>query len=282
MKNTTVVDPSGYRPTKAYYNLGFLKSRDARLVRILSEYLEPASRLQWQRVTDTIVFFGSARACPLQEAEARLAEIQKKIESTDKPGPALRRELRRAEQRMKLARYYEDAVRLAAMVVKWAKTLNGGMKRLMVCSGGGPGIMEAANRGAREAGGQSIGFSISLPTEQKTNPYVPPELAFEFHYFFMRKFWFVYLAKAMVIFPGGFGTMDEAFEVLTLTQTRKTRKKMPVVFYGSEYWRSAVDFEMMERWGTISAGDRRLVHYCDDPVEAFEYLKKELTRIHGL
>jgi len=265
---------------RAYENGDFLQGDNARILRILSEYLEPESRMAEQKVKDTIVFFGSARIQPLDESQRRFDELMKRVESgAYKPAEE---EMNQAARAVRLSRYYEDASTLAQLIVPWASSLEGRGKRLVICSGGGPGIMEAANRGASAAGGKSICLSISLPMEQSVNPYVSEELAFEFHYFFMRKFWFVCMAKAVVIFPGGFGTLDEAFEALTLVQTGKTRDKMPILFYGEDYWKDILHLEALARWGMISPEDLDLIHFCDEPHQAFEILKREIERTYGL
>ena len=253
---------------KAYKNMDFLMSREARTIRMLAEYLEPQTRFRRYRVTDTVVFFGSARALPGEAAE----ELVAKAKGAD--------DAERAQRELRLSRYYEDARRLAYLLTDWSKGLELPSKRFIVCSGGGPGIMEAANRGASEAAGISIGLGISLPAETTANKYITRELGFEFHYFFTRKFWFVYLAKALVVFPGGFGTLDELFELLTLLQTQKIGKRLPIVLYGREFWDEVVDFDALVRWGTISAEDIGLCHRASTPEEAFEYLKGELTRLY--
>lgn len=265
---------------KAYKNLDFLNSSDARLLRIQAEFLEPTKRFRDQKVDDTIVFFGSARTKNLQEAEKDLKAVQDRLASSKvKTDPALQEELDFAKNQVFLSRYYDDAVELARRLTLWSKSLTSN-HRFVICSGGGPGMMEAANKGAIEARGKSIGLNISIPMEQYSNPYITPELNFEFHYFFIRKFWFIYLAKGLVIFPGGFGTLDELFEVLTLIQTEKVLKRMPIVIYGSEYWNQVINLEAMVKYGTISKADLALVRFCDSVDEAFTYMKDELTELY--
>jgi uncharacterized protein (TIGR00730 family) len=264
-------------PDKAYKNIEFLNSPDARTIRLLAEYLEPQRRLRQNRIRDTVVFFGSARLISREDA---LREKQEVLESIRRSGKrktpkTLLDQLQRAERMVETSKYYEDAVELARLLSEWSLTLE--KHRFVICSGGGPGIMEAANRGAHAAGAKSIGLNISLPFEQFSNPYIPPELNFEFHYFFMRKFWFVYPSKALVIFPGGFGTMDELMEVLTLVQTEKLRKKVFIVLYGGDFWNRVIDFEALADMHVISRGDLRLFKTCNTPKEAFNYLKKKLT-----
>lgn len=268
------------RVRKAYENLEFLSSRDARAIRLLCEYVEPLQRFQRAKVHDTIVMFGSARARPLAEVEAEYVKVREEANAAGRRPPReVLMKLERLRWGFELARYYDDAVELSRLLTEWASTLTPS-HRFVVCSGGGPGIMEAANRGATErAGGPSIGLTISLPSEEKPNPFITPELAFEFHYFFMRKLWFIYMAAALVTFPGGFGTMDELFEVLTLRQTRKVHRPLPVVLYGRKFWREVINFDAMVRWGTLR---REEVNFqiCDKPREAFEYLRRQLLRFY--
>jgi len=267
------------RAPKAYKNLEFLNSLDARTLRILSEYLEPLQRFQNEGVQDTVVFFGSARIHSASQAKRRLRDAGKQLNQAKRKTAKLKREYALAQSGATLARYYEDAVELSRLMTKWSLGLSDD-RRFLVCSGGGPGIMEAANRGAKKAGGPSVGLNISLPFEQSSNPYIPDELNFEFHYFFMRKLWFVYLAKAVVVFPGGFGTLDEMMEVLTLIQTLKVEKTMPIVVYGTEFWNDILNLDAMARWGVISHSDLDLFTFADSPKEAFTYLTTELERIY--
>src|ERR1700723_2292618 len=282
----------------AYENPAFLNSPDGRLIRIMAEYVEPLARFRRERIRDTVVFFGSARFHALDIANQELQLLARPYGSELAPpheqpargaeldacrlddGSANELKCRRAEAAVEMARYYEDARKLASMLTEWSMTLKGRQRRFVVTSGGGPGIMEAANRGAHEAGGYTIGLNIKLPFEQVPNPYITPALNFEFHYFFMRKYWFAYLAKALVVFPGGFGTLDEMFEVLTLVQTEKLAKKICIVVYGSAYWNSILNLDVLVDKGTISPQDRALFQMADTPEEAFEILKHDLTRHH--
>ena len=262
----------------SFLNTEFLKSPAARAIRILSEYLEPAERLRRARIRDTIVFFGSARSPSPEQAAQRLAQVNEEIAQAGSVSAELAEARTAAETSVRLARYYQDAVELSRRLTEWSKALTGN-RDFIVCSGGSGGMMEAANRGASLAGGKTIGLNIQLPHEQVVNSYVPPELVFNFHYFFMRKFWFVYFAKALVIFPGGYGTLDEFFEVLTLIQTNKPRKVMPVVLFGNEYWDEVINFDAFVRWGTISAKELQIFYKTDSVDDAYKYLT---TKLEGL
>ena len=265
------------RVERAYTDLEFLRSPDARTIRILAEFLGPERRFRQHKIKDTIVFFGSARVLTKSIALKKLRSLAgKHVVKKAKQG-RLRKQLEEATMDLEMSRYYEDAVKLARMLTHWSKSLDD-YRRFVVCSGGGPGIMEAANKGAILAGGKSIGLNITIPTEQFANQYISSGLNFEFHYFFMRKFWFVYLAKALVIFPGGFGTMDELMEVLTLLQTRKVTKQLPLLMYGRKYWNEILNFSAMVKYKTVSPKELKLIKMVDSPEEAFRYLKTRLTR----
>src|SRR2546421_9685997 len=262
----------------AYLYPEFLESAEARPIRILSEYLEPLRRFKQQKIQDTVVFFGSARVDSRERAERALQTLRARgVRNAD---DHYQRELKKSRKALEWARYYEEARELARLLAAWTMTLESENHRFVVTSGGGPGIMEAANRGAREAGGKTIGLNIRLPFEQGANPYITNGLHFEFHYFFMRKFWFAYLAKALVIFPGGFGTCDELFEILTLVQTDKLSKKIEVILYGRDYWSHVLDLKPMAEWGAIAEPDLDLFHYADSPSEAFEMLRDHLVTHH--
>jgi hypothetical protein len=284
------IPPPLERAPLAYENPTFLDSSDGRLIRIVSEYLEPLARFRREQIQDTVVFFGSARFRGREEADHALELLDNTGSSQPAPsheqpatapdiaaGVASDLQRKRAVAAVEMARYYEDARRLAAMLTTWAKSIPSKRHRFVVTSGGGPGIMEAANRGAYEAGGKTIGLNIRLPFEQSPNPYITPHLNFEFHYFFMRKLWFAYLSKALVVFPGGFGTLDEMFEVLTLAQTHKLAKKITVVIYGSEYWKKVFNLDVLVDTGAISPKDIELFQFADTPEAAFAMLKKGLT-----
>ena len=262
----------------AYLDPDFLQSEEARPIRILAEYHEPLRRFKAQNVQDTVVFFGSARIHSREHAEQALERLERRF---GQRAAADRDEhLVRGRKAVEWSRYYEEARELARIFTEWTMTLDSVHHRFVVTSGGGPGIMEAANRGAFEAGGKTIGLNIKLPFEQGANRYITEGLQFEFHYFFMRKFWFAYLAKALVIFPGGFGTLDEMFEILTLMQTEKLAKQIQVILYGTDYWDPILSLEPMADWGAISSGDIHLLQRANTPTEAFEQLKAHLTEHH--
>jgi len=268
-------------PPLAYRDLGFMGSVPARPLRILAEYLDPMLRLRQEGVRDTIVIFGSARTESREDAKAHLERLEKRLRGR---GAATKKkhqeELRQARSAVHMSRYYEEARELARRITEWSITLGENPRRFVICSGGGPGIMEAANLGAKDAGGKSIGLGIQLPHEQHSNPYISPELNFTFHYFFMRKLWFAQLAKALIVFPGGFGTMDELWEMLTLLQTGKLAKRNLILIYGRRYWDQVLNWRAMVRWGTINEEEHGLLQFADTVDEAFEHVRKDLEKNH--
>lgn len=267
-------------PQKAYKNLDFLNSNEARAIRVLCELEEPGKRLREQNVQDTIVMFGSARTRPLSVARKELQTLESALEGRKKLSTKDEEALALAKANLRNAPFYDHAMALSRELTKWSMSLKDRRRRFLVCSGGGPGIMEAANRGAKKAGGASVGLGISLPFEQSLNKYVTRDLGFEFHYFFVRKYWFIYMAKALVVFPGGFGTMDELFETLTLIQTHKVNKRLPIVLFGGEFWNNLINFDTFVEWGVISPKDVGLFRVIDSVEEARDYIIGELTEAY--
>jgi uncharacterized protein (TIGR00730 family) len=265
-------------PELMYKDPAFMESLPARPLRILAEYLDPLSRLRLENIGDTIVMFGSARVQSRAKALAHLRAVEAK--APKKRTPEWRSKITSARSLVAMSRYYEDARELSQRITSWAMTLGNEPRRFVICSGGGPGIMEAANRGASEAGGPSVGLSIQLPHEQSSNPYISPELNFYFHYFFMRKLWFAQMAKALIVFPGGFGTMDELWEMLTLLQTNKLSSHHLVLIYGREYWDRVVNWRHMVRTGMINEKEYKLLQFADSVDEAFDHVRGDLEAHH--
>ena len=267
---------------KSYLNQEFIHSSDARPLRILSEYLYPERQFKNHSINNTIIFFGSARIKSDKEVQHDLESLHAEHDcSNEEQKHAIQDKIHTLEKQRELTEYYTEARDLAKMITEWSLQFPK-PKRYIICTGGGPGIMEAGNRGAMEAEGESIGLNISLPFEQIPNPYITPELNFEFHYFFLRKYWFAFMAKALVIFPGGFGTLDELMEILTLVQTKKINKKMPILIYGEKFWKKVVNFEFLKEMGMISADDLSTITYVNSPKEAFDVLTSALTEHYRL
>jgi uncharacterized protein (TIGR00730 family) len=271
-----------HAPKAPHEDRAFMSSTPARPIRILAEYIHPLTQLKQEGIGDTVVMFGSARIESHETAAARYARLKNM-----KPGRMNKERLkhhnaalREAKNALEMSRYYEEARQLSHRLTTWALSLGPRPRRFVVCSGGGPGIMEAANRGAFEAGGKSIGLSIELPHEQFANPYISPELSFNFHYFFMRKLWFAQIAKALIVFPGGFGTMDELWEMMTLSQTGKMPKHTLILIYGRKYWHDVLNLKGMVRWGTINQEEYDLLEYADNVEEAFEVIRSGLEKYH--
>jgi uncharacterized protein (TIGR00730 family) len=265
-------------PIKAYKNLEFLRSDKARFIRILCELFEPEERFKVAGVEKTIVLFGSARTKPSKEAAAQLKSVNELIAQSSNPTETLQKRLKEAKMDLKASKYYDAAQELSQKLTEWSLQLPE-KDRLLICSGGGPGIMEAANRGAHEANGKSAGLSISLPFEERVNDYISKELQFEFKYFFIRKYWFVMLAKSLVAFPGGFGTLDELFETLTLMQTKKVNGKAPIVLFGKEFWNELINLETLVEWGMISEDDLNYIHITDSVEDAFNFVVREVQKL---
>jgi len=271
-----------HAPKAPHEDRAFMSSTPARPIRILAEYLHPLAALKKEGISDTIVMFGSARIESHETALARYNRLKNlKTGRMNKENLKLHHvALREAKSALEMSRYYEEARQLSHKLTTWALSLGPRPRRFVVCSGGGPGIMEAANRGAFEAGGKSVGLSIELPHEQFANPYISPELSFNFHYFFMRKLWFAQIAKALIVFPGGFGTMDELWEMMTLSQTGKMPKHTLILIYGRKYWNDVLNLKGMVRWGTINQEEYDLLQYADTVDEAFEVIRSGLEKYH--